>query len=71
VYEFSWRERKINDLLKEIEIFHLLFFLFLLDIFFIYISNAIPKVLYTFPPPCSPTHPFPFLGPGISLYWGI
>jgi hypothetical protein len=28
----------------------------LLDIFFIYISNAIPKVPYTLPPPCSPTH---------------
>jgi hypothetical protein len=30
---------------------------FLLDIFLIYISNAIPKVPYTHPPPCSlPTH---------------
>jgi hypothetical protein len=28
----------------------LLFFFFLLDIFFIYISNAIPKVPYTLPP---------------------
>jgi hypothetical protein len=28
---------------------------FLLDIFFIYISNAIPKVPYTLPLPCSPT----------------
>jgi hypothetical protein len=33
------------------------FFNFLLDIFFIYISNAILKVPYTFPLPCSPTHP--------------
>jgi hypothetical protein len=47
------------------------FFNFLLDIFFIYISNAIPKVPYTLPPPCSPTHPFPLLGPGIPLYWSI
>jgi hypothetical protein len=47
------------------------FYLFLLDIFFIYISNAIPKVPYTLPPPCSPTHPLPLLGPGIPLYWGI
>jgi hypothetical protein len=31
----------------------------LLDIFFIYISNAILKVPYTLPPPCSPTHPLP------------
>jgi hypothetical protein len=43
----------------------------LLDIFFIYISNAISKVPYTLPPPCSPTHPLPLLGPGIPLYWGI
>jgi hypothetical protein len=46
-------------------------FLFLLDIFFIYISNAILKVPYTLPLPCSPTHPLPLLGPGIPLYWGI
>jgi hypothetical protein len=44
---------------------------FLLDIFFIYISNAIPKVPYTLPPPCSPTHPLPLLGLGVPLYWGI
>jgi hypothetical protein len=41
---------------------HILFYFFkqiLLDMFFIYISNAIPKVPYT-PPPCpapQPTHP--------------
>jgi hypothetical protein len=35
--------------------------LFLLDIFFIYISNAILIVPYKLPPPCSPTHPFPLL----------
>jgi hypothetical protein len=45
--------------------------LFLLDIFFIYISNAIPKVPYTLPLPCSPTHPLLLLGPSIPLYWGI
>jgi hypothetical protein len=39
-------------------------FLFLLDIFFIYISNAIPKAPYTFPSPCSPTHPL--LLPGLA-----
>jgi hypothetical protein len=33
------------------------FIYFLLDIFFIYISNAIPKVPYMLLPPCSPpTH---------------
>jgi hypothetical protein len=49
----------------------LFFFNFLLDIFFIYISNVIPEVPYTLPPPCSPTHSLPLLGPGVSLYWGI
>jgi hypothetical protein len=39
--------------------------------FVFYISNAIPKVPYTLPLPCSPTHPLPILGPGIALYWGI
>jgi hypothetical protein len=49
-----------------------IFFLkFLLDIFFLYISNAIPKVPYNFPLPCSPTHPLPILGLGFPLYWGI
>jgi hypothetical protein len=47
------------------------FFNFLLDIFFIYISNAIPKVPYALPLPCSPTHPLPLLGPGVPLYWDI
>jgi hypothetical protein len=37
-----------------------------LDIFFIYISNAILKVPYTLPQPCSPTHPLPLLGPGVK-----
>jgi hypothetical protein len=46
-------------------------FCFVLDIFFIYISNVIPKVSYTLPLPCSPTHPLPLLGPGVLLYWGI
>jgi hypothetical protein len=41
---------------------------FLLGIFFIYISNAIPKVPYTLPLPCSPMHPLPLLGPGVLLY---
>jgi hypothetical protein len=49
----------------------LFFYYFLLDIFFIYISNAILKVPHTLPPPCSPTHPFLLLGPGIPLNWGI
>ena len=44
------------------------FLLFFLDIFFIYISNAIPNVPYTLPLPCSPTHSLPLLGPGFPLY---
>jgi hypothetical protein len=44
---------------------------FLLDIFFMYISNAIPKVPYRLPLACSPTHSLLLLGPGIPLYWGI
>jgi hypothetical protein len=51
--------------------FFIIIILFLLDIFFIYISNAIPKVPYTLPLPCSPTHPLLLPGPGIPLYWGI
>ena len=38
---------------------------FLLDIFFIYISNAIPKAPYTLPWPCSTTHPLLLAGPDI------
>jgi hypothetical protein len=41
---------------------------FSLDILFIYISNAIPKVPSH---PHSPTHPFPLLGPGIPPYRDI
>jgi hypothetical protein len=47
------------------------FLLLLLDILFIYISNAIWKVPYTLPRPCSPTHPLLFLGPGVPLYWAV
>ena len=47
------------------------FLKFLLDIFFIFISNAILKVPYTLPLPCSCTHTLPLLGPGIPLYLGI
>jgi hypothetical protein len=53
-------------------VFLILFFLtiFLLGISFISISNAIPKVPYTLPLPCSPTHPLLLPGPGVPLYWG-
>jgi hypothetical protein len=49
------------------KVFFFLSFFFKLDIFFIYISNAILKVPYTLPQPCSPTHPLPLLDPGFPL----
>jgi hypothetical protein len=52
-------------------LFATIYFYILLDIFFIYISNAIPKVPYTLSLPCSRTHPLPLLGPDIPLYWDI
>jgi hypothetical protein len=55
----------------EISFFYSYFLKFLSDIFFIYISDAIPKVPYTLPTPCSPIHPLLLPGPGIPLYWGI
>ena len=64
--------RTVQSLPGTIFKYHVFFFFnFLLDIFFTYISNAIPKVPYTLPAPCSPTHPLSLLGPGIPLYWGI
>jgi hypothetical protein len=50
-----WCEESDHTYLVDIGIFFpILFylsFIFLLDIFFIYISNAIPKLPYTLPPP--------------------
>jgi hypothetical protein len=43
-------------------------FIFLLSIFFIYISKAIPKVPHTLPHTHSPTDPLPLPGPGVPLY---
>jgi hypothetical protein len=57
---------------------YIIFYFFLLDIFFTYISNVISfpsypseNSLYPSLSSCSPTHPLPLPGPGISLYWGI
>jgi hypothetical protein len=47
----------------QIDLFPIFFFFFLhflLRIFLNYISNAIPKVPHTLPPPHFPTHSFPF-----------
>jgi hypothetical protein len=43
--------------ISRFKILWVFFFKSLLDIFFIYISNAIPKVPDILTPPCSPTHP--------------
>jgi hypothetical protein len=54
--------------------FHLSFvfaFQFFISYSLIYLSNAIPKVPYTLPLSCSPTHPLLLPGPGVPLYWGI
>jgi hypothetical protein len=56
-----------TDLEREI----LFLYTFLLYIFFISISNVIPKVPYTLLLPCSPTHSLLLPGTGIPLYWGI
>jgi hypothetical protein len=50
-----WRLRNSYHPCKVVAYPCIFLFIYLLDIFFIYISNAIPKVLYTLPPPCSPT----------------
>jgi hypothetical protein len=64
--------KTVKVLLKHAEIaLNFIINMILLDIFFIYISNAILKFPYTLPPPCSLTEPLPLLGPGIPLYWGI
>jgi hypothetical protein len=50
---------------------------FLLDVFFIYISNVIPFPAFPSNPPShspsprSPNHPLPLPCPGIPLHWGI
>jgi hypothetical protein len=56
---------------KDVERFFLFFFVFLLDIFFISISNDIMKVLYNLPLPYSSTHTLSLFGPGVPLYWDI
>jgi hypothetical protein len=63
-----------HALLLQLHFFSIYLFIlwhFSLDIFFICISNAIPKAPYALPPLCSPTHALLLPGPGIPLYWGI
>jgi hypothetical protein len=61
---FGWKLRMV------------LIFFFLLDIFFIYISNVIPFPNFPSenplpPPSCSPIHPLLLPGPGIPPHWGL
>ena len=63
IFYFKMKSLSILSLLCTACIF---FKKFLLDIFFIYISNF---KCYTLYPPL--THLLPILGPGIPLYWGI
>lgn len=72
--EFDLRSERVHSEKKE-EIHinfrgFLFIFKFLLDMFFIYILNAIPNVPYALPKLSSPNHPL-LLGHGIPLYWGI
>jgi hypothetical protein len=61
---------------KEHQFYFSLISPFLLDIFFICISNVIPfpgfpSKNYPPPSPFSPTHPLQLPGPSLPLYWGI
>jgi hypothetical protein len=49
--------------------FKFFFLIFLLNIFFMYISNPILKVANSLPTPCFPTYQLPLLCAGIPLYW--
>jgi hypothetical protein len=53
---------------NNISFFVIHFLNFLLEIFFIFISNAIPKVPYALHLPFSPNYSLPLLGPGVPLY---
>jgi hypothetical protein len=62
----QWGERTLFFII--ILFFFFFSFLFLIDIFFIYISNVVPfpsfpseNTLSPSPSPCLPTHPLPFL----------
>jgi hypothetical protein len=63
---YKWDLEFSSDSDLRYSIFFSLFFS-LLGIFFIYISNAIPKVPLTLPP-YFPTHLLPLLGLGVPLY---
>jgi hypothetical protein len=70
-----WNQQEATGISRDIFcivfVIVLFLFVFLLDIFFIYIANVIMKVAYTLAPPFSPNNPLLLLGPGVLLYWGI
>jgi hypothetical protein len=73
---FSWcfciHTYNKNDLILQcVAGFFFIFKAFLLDIFFLYTSNAIRKAPYAFPLPCSPTHPLPLPGLGIAASYPL
>jgi hypothetical protein len=49
--------------------------IFFFNIFYYYVFSSIHLECYPksppYLPPDFPTHPFPFFGPGIPLYWDI
>jgi hypothetical protein len=68
--EMYWEVQQMTEncgLFFHMTVIFLIYYDFLLDIFFIYISNAILKVPYTSPPPCSPIHSLPLLDPGVPF----
>ena len=50
---------------------YLLGFFLIFNIFYYVFSSITFPMLSQKSPPHSPTHPFPFFGPGVPLYWGI
>jgi hypothetical protein len=69
IFKFTKANDKVVQM-KDIILFLLFIYLFILGIFFIYMSKAIPKFPHT-PHTYSPTHLLPLLGPGVPLYCGI
>jgi hypothetical protein len=62
-----------EEIKKEIKDFLEIFFSYLVFFlnFFYYVFSSITFPMLSQKSPPSPTHPFPFFGPGIPLYWGI
>jgi hypothetical protein len=76
-YIFSSMKSKPLTVFLYIEEFYLnlsFFFVFIYIFNYVFSSITFPMLSQKFPTPSSPhspTHPFPFFGPGVPLYWGI